>query len=212
MKRITGIILTTIILGINLAPLTFAQELNTDFDAKPAQPNLENPNFLIYELRPGESFEDTIYIKNRAQEARTAKIYAADEILTEQGTKGCVLDNQEMKEIGAWIAFDDLLYKFSAEEDKFIDFTISIPEDAEMGDYRGCIAYSQSSEPEEGKISSAVRKIIFVEIKVTDNPREIERKILERTFAPTWFFYTTLGIALLAVIIIWIDKSKKRKK
>lgn len=212
MKKAVYSIIFSLIFFTALIPVSFAENIGTDLVMQPAQPAFGMPLHFFYELKPGSRTLDSIYIKNDSEKPHSVAIYAADGQTMEDGNFSCKSQKDEMNDIGKWLTFEKNIYYLAPGEEKIIDFNINIPSDAEQKDYKGCIAYVQDPENAENGVSFLLRKVKNVELKVTDSPNPIQKQEIARTAAPTLFFWVTISIALICILLIGYDIIRKNKK
>lgn len=182
----------------------------------PVDPNTINPHFLIYEMKPGEEFTEKMFLKNFTPEEKNFTLYVTDRLVEQNGDHKVIVfknDNEE-REMPKWITVTPDKAAVKSQDEIPVTVHIKIPADAKMGDYEGGIAAVKIEPSKTMKnISIAVRYVIDVRIKVTDNPQHIQRHS-EITSVPTPYFY--LSILLFAGSVGYYffatHKEKKRKK
>ena len=147
------------------------------FTIEAANPNTIDPGKFIFELRPGEKAEDYIEIANLSENQESFLLYGADPTFSAQGTPAYKTRQAGGNGEGQWIQFDQRKFKLQPKETKLVKFTVNIPPQASLGDYRAGITMERaphaSSQP---GISIATRIILHAEIKVTDKPQAIPKQ------------------------------------
>ncbi len=182
----------------------------------PVDPNTVNPHFLIYEMKPGEEFTEKMFLKNFTPEEKNFTLYVTDRLVEQNGDHKVIVfknDNEE-REMPKWITVTPDKTAVKSQDEVPVTVHIKIPADAKMGDYEGGIAVVKIEPSKTMKnISIAVRYVIDVRIKVTDNPQHIER-YSEVKSGPTLYFYLSILLfgGSVGYYFFATHKEKKRKK
>ena len=142
----------------------------------------EYPSWFILQGKPGDVLEERLYVRSHHGEGVKMTIFSLDAnaaYLPENGTEfGFVADEAVQKGLGAFISLPlDTLY-LEPFEDRVIDFSIHIPEDAEYGNYAGGIVTDEVEDPEDlpvsqqlgSRINTRIGQRIYLE--VTEDPVE----------------------------------------
>ncbi len=181
----------------------------TGFSARPAFPNIENSGSFTFEARPGETASDILKISNFNNYPITVFVYPTEneEELNSQGNISYKTFGKEMTGVATWFELEKEELEMEPKSDQNIKFSIHIPEDAEMKDYYGALsAEVRGKAPEGGGVSVNYRFIIKANIKVTDNPRVIEKIPPTPLFAPAQL-YLYGSIALFVIIVLYFISS-----
>lgn len=214
-----GLIL--LILAGGLFSLLHPKYLGSGISIFPMYKNIENPNYFFYELAPGTSFEDTALVLNPSEEAMSVRIYALDtsvdsteESFTLESIYG---EPKDQNGVGAWISFKEDLSTFviGPKKSQDVDFLISIPESTPLGEYWGGLTVNYVPEElEEGKsgVVSEVQVAARVRVKVTDDPKIIERQEIEVPKIAWKYIWASLIIMSVAVLMIFIAQLKEFQK
>ncbi len=107
-----------------------------------------NPEFrtwFMYELKPGESYDDVIEVINTTDQAWMAHVYPTDK--ASGNGFGLKQKVEPMEEIGAWIHFPLDKVHLEPGEHRFLPFTITLPKDATEKEVCGGIAI-EKNDPE----------------------------------------------------------------
>ncbi len=195
------------------------------FTIEAANPNTINPRQFIFELRPGEKADDYVEIANLSEDEDNFLLYGADPTFSAQGTPAYKTRQAGGNGEGQWIQFDQSDITLQPKESKLVKFTVNIPPEAALGDYRAGIAMERapraSSQP---GISIATRIILHAEIKVTDNPQAIPKQdgsFLGGHGAPetsqtdfdwrTLYFWISLTLFIASFIaLLWITLNERK--
>ena len=146
----------------------------------PAFPDLDvkySDIWFIYNLDKGESKQDAVRIKNRTGEDVEIKIYPVDAGTTPDGAFALDNEGDERLGIGGWIEMESYKLVIPNDTEQLIYFTISIPQDAEVGDHMGGIIV-ENLERQKGGREGALTIITRVGVRVYETvPGEIVKKI-----------------------------------
>jgi len=194
-----------------------ATQPNTDkFVFVIANPNTNEPKKFIFELKPGQQARDSVIVKNEADVPLTFSLYGADGTKTKQGTFALCTKNEQPKDIGKWITFDQKEITLNPGEQRLINFIISIPSDTPLGDYSGGVAAEKSqADTNNPSLIIAVRIGLRVDVKVTDNPQPITKKysvISNNPFFQVYFWASLLLFVASAGVLVWAYIKEKRQK
>jgi len=135
---------------LNNAVLAIA---TNDLIIKPNNPNEKNPlskSWFIYNLHPGNSKSDSLFIQNQSDKEKNLSIYALDSASTSSSTKGeFVLKkiDEVQNEIGDWILLESENITIEASEEKIINFSIKVPENISTREYSGAILVHDEDNP-----------------------------------------------------------------
>lgn len=120
---------------------------NGGIGGKPSNPRSDNPRSLsifVYELKPGQQVSDGVKIYNNTDQTKNIRVYATDSIISSGGAFACAQAADTIKEVGGWIKLDKNDISLSPKQSETIDFTVSVPNNAEPGEHNGCIAIQES--------------------------------------------------------------------
>ena len=147
---------------------------------RPANPREDNPrseSIFIYELAPGESFEDGVQIFNNTDKDTTVRIGAVDGALSSTGSFACAQNDAAQVGVGSWIELETEQIVVPAQDDRTVDFTITVPESANVGEQGGCITIQDEAAQntsEEGGVVLSFRSAIRVAVTI---PGEIVKEL-----------------------------------
>lgn len=154
----------------------FAQTSN--FGGRPAFPRADNPrteSIFVHTLEPGDVQAEGILVVNNTNEQKTILVYGTDSTPSTGGAFACEQAGQEKNDVGAWIALEESEVTLDPGDNRIVLFTISVPQNAGVGEHNGCIITQEKKErsADEG-ISLSFRTGLRVAITV---PGELERKL-----------------------------------
>src|SRR3990167_3365713 len=108
----------------------------------PANPDPGVPfseSWFIYNLDLGESKQDAVLVFNTTDEVKAVKLYAVDSTPSNQGNFALKGEDDPRVGIGAWIELSEEVIILEPGKSKEVAFTITIPEDADVGEHSGGI-------------------------------------------------------------------------
>ncbi|MFA6896966.1 MAG: DUF916 domain-containing protein [Patescibacteria group bacterium] len=150
-----------------------------DSDGITAYPTTADPNnplpqsSFIYNLKPGESKEDYLTVKNESEQEQSVSIYAVDAVANAVGES--VLENEidTRDNMGRWINLETVRLVLKPKEDRRIKFEIDIPEDA-VGKVFGGIIIQKDPTAKQKNTKSEVVANARIDIRVYETvPEEI---------------------------------------
>jgi len=155
-------------------------------------------SWFIYTLKPGEVEEAKVNVVNQSDQSVEVKIYPVDAVTTKDGAFAPQSEDREKVDVGAWITMPVSELSLKPNETKAVDFTIKVPENAEVGDHMGAIIVQSKEAPEAEKgtamkVASRVGARIYLTV-----PGEIIKELEFKDF--NWkmeegqvVFYLTLA-------------------
>ncbi len=93
-----------------------------------------------FELKPGETKQDSIVIENNNPQPLTLLLYGADSTHSNQGSFALVNRTATQRTVGKWVAFKDSTITLQGGEKREIPFTMTMPDQVTPGNYAGGIA------------------------------------------------------------------------
>lgn len=180
MKRIakTPYLIAGLILFLSLFQDAYA---TGSFVAVPANPNVINQNKFIYEAKPGETIEDTLYLENTSAQDQNFKVYALDGTL-EDAKFTPSTNTQIQQEIGSWTKIEQSAITLKSGEKALVNFQILIPANQELKSYYGGIAIENNSSAESNNVQVNTRIIVRIDLKTTQTPNPPAKKYPAPTF------------------------------
>lgn len=151
------------------------------FGGRPANPDPTNPrseSIFIYTLEGGETKEDQVLVTNNSDEEASIVLYAVDGVTTNTGAYTCKQKSEAKISIGKWITLSEETITLAPTEKKLVDFTLTVPENADVGEHNGCIVFESADDEGEAVNGGAVRLRTRSAIRVaTTIPGELHRNI-----------------------------------
>lgn len=136
-------------LMLTFAPWALAIS-NGDISVSPAKESDSNDprtqSWFIYNFLPGTNHIDQVLVKNESDQARTLKIYAVDGYTTEQGGFALRSITDPKQSIGKWISLSKSELTIQPGREIAVDFTYTVPKDAEPGEYAGGIVVEDTMQ------------------------------------------------------------------
>lgn len=119
----------------------------TNFD--PTNPKTKS--WFIYELKPGETKEDSITVVNNTERTLEVKVYPVDATTTGDGAFALLNEDQRQNDVGAWVNISRENITIGARDRKDIPFTIAVPKYTTVGDHAGGIIVQEVKKPTVAK-------------------------------------------------------------
>lgn len=175
-----AVLLAIITVGAFVSPLVQAAG---GVGGRPANPDPDNPrtqSIFIYNLKPGESKKDSIFLSNGSDEDQTVEIYPVDGVLTNMGSYTCEQKVEERQMVGAWVKLDKNEVTIPARGDTTIGFTVTVPQRVDVGEHNGCIAIQRIDGDDDdqiaggGAIQLKTRQAVRMAVTI---PGDIHRKV-----------------------------------
>ncbi|MBI2453653.1 hypothetical protein HYV58_00565 [Candidatus Peregrinibacteria bacterium] len=170
--------------------LFFLQTANAEFSIGPANPNSEQPSWLLYEAKPGASVTDEVVIRNFSKEAANFNVSVVDGNLVNESGNALTLEStgDSKDQVGKWVTLEKTSLVLEGDASENVKFTLDIPADAEKKKYAGAIIVENVPAPASGTEAPDKPKTISPSVivstqvglrlylTVTDTPREIPRE------------------------------------
>lgn len=108
--------------------------------ANPRSDNERSKSIFVYELKPGDILRDAIRISNGTSTKERIAVYATDSLQSSGGAFACEQQADKANDVGSWIKLDESVIELAPQSSKDINFTLTVPKDATVGESNGCIA------------------------------------------------------------------------
>ncbi len=122
---------------------------------RPANPRDDNPrtqSIFVYELTPGSTFSDAVRVFNNTDADTTVSVGAVDSVGSSDGAFACAQEAEPKVGVGSWITLSRNSVFVPARENRTVDFTITVPAGASVGEQSGCITMQDvQQEPVDGQ-------------------------------------------------------------
>lgn len=195
------------------------------FEVVPTDPAVESPNGYYFEIKPGDTINDSLDIRNTSDKTINVRVYATDTEINNQDQTVLKAYNTKRSDFGNWVSFDGEIEKnfsINPNEAKRINFTVNLPTDKALGKYYGGImAENLGTEGKELEsnvvIKTNARIGLFTKLIATDSPQPVlKQSQVTHSQPPTpWtqiYFYVSLGLFVLVVGGFAVNALLKRKK
>lgn len=219
MLKKLSLVLLTLTLVTLAVPVVSAESVDTKsegFTMIPSEPNAINPRKFIFEIKPGESVEDFVSIKNLSDVEATYYLYGADPTVSAQGTPAYKTRQNGGDGEGSWVTFNEPQITLGAHQEKKVSFTVNVPAETKLADYRMGITMEKTKQDVNNpNVTIATRFILHADVKVTDNPSPVPK--LEKGASPqkagwqSYYFYISLVLFIGSFLaLIWVTVQEKR--
>ncbi|MDR6689191.1 hypothetical protein J2X55_000090 [Microbacterium sp. 1154] len=146
-----------LLLGTPLAASAAAApsaETTVTWSVKPADTaqGRDRPNYA-YDLLPGGTVGDALYVANRSPQPITLRVYAADGFLTEDGALDILAGGAESTDLGSWVSIASPELTLDSGASAEVPFTVAVPADAAPGDYAAGIVASMLVTADNGTVT-----------------------------------------------------------
>ena len=160
-KKSLSIILISCIYILASQDKSMAEVKRGGISITPIQQGTETRGrFIFNNVKPGETLNDTIVIKNTKTQKASVKIYAVDTINADGGGIAPIPPDMQSKYVGNWIMLETNEVQLMPNEQKTIKFEVKIPIRVEPRDYSGTILAEETTPNEkmgQNNTSVAVR-------------------------------------------------------
>ena len=112
----------------------------------------DRPNYA-YDLPPGGTVGDALYVANRSPQPITLTVYAADGFLTEDGALDILAGGVASTDLGSWVQIETAELTLDSGASAEVPFTIAVPADASPGDYAAGVVASMLVTADNGTIT-----------------------------------------------------------
>lgn len=112
----------------------------------PANPDPQNPrtnSIFIYKANLGQKITDKVKIINNDKVAKKFIVYPTDSVISTGGAYSCAQKVEAKKGVGSWINLSKSEVEIPALSSLAIDFTITIPQNADAGENNGCLVVEE---------------------------------------------------------------------
>lgn len=140
--------------------------------------SVENPEWFVYTIEPGDSITDSIQVINNTEAVITARLYPVDSTQSTDGTFAVEQEVEPRNQVGAWINLSQSEVIVPPLSSINVPFTLTIPENAleTSGEYTGGIMIEDASQKpaDVAGISLVTRAGVRVYVTI---PGEVKRGI-----------------------------------
>ena len=179
-KKWLKITIIILVIGLGPAPQLWggikAQETG-GLGIVPAVIDINDPNgsWFVRELEAGKRIEERAAVINLYDEEVEVEVYPVDATTTKEGTFTLKQKSESYESVGGWVEGLPLTMNLQANERQIIDFSLTIPEGTEPGDYLGgLVVQKKTSDPTKMQVSSVLRTGVRIYLTV---PGEVKKGI-----------------------------------
>jgi hypothetical protein len=186
------------------------------FTMVPAYPNSVNPRKVLFEIKPGGTGYDYVYIKNFSSEPAHFSLYGADPTVSNTGSLAYKTREKGMEQAGEWLKFDDPELDLGPMETKMVGFQVNVPEDTALDTYKVGLAMEKSKKDVNNpSVTIATRYISHAEVKVTNDPQPIPRQGQvpppKKAVFETYYFWVSLVLFIMSFgLLAWVTLHEKK--
>lgn len=149
------------------------------FGGRPAYPRAGNPrteSIFVHTLEPGAIQKEGIKVVNNTPTKKTFLIYGGDSTPSTDGAFACKQLSEEKNDVGAWIKLDKSEVTMDPSTNQVIPFTITVPQNASVGEHNGCILIQEKKDKQEGQAGMALSVRTGIRVAITI-PGDLVRKL-----------------------------------
>lgn len=117
-------------------------------------------------LEPGTSIPDAFQIFNFSDEPAVFDVYQADMVPSSNGDLAPAARNVAVVGEGTWLSLEESSVELGPGESATVEFTISVPLEASIGEHRGVILVERQEAPGSGTLELKTRVGLVVGIDV----------------------------------------------
>ncbi len=145
------------------------------------QPHADKPGtrpYFVYDVDPGQTIEDTVVIGNLGRTPLPLTVFGTDALNAEDGRFDLLETVSDPTDVGSWVTLSKgrtSSITVDPEQERSVDFSITVPENATPGDHVGGIVTShltqqKNDEGEAVQLDSRVAARIYLFVKGDLNP------------------------------------------
>jgi len=171
--------------GLMLTATPIASAISTGgIGGRPANPDPNNPrtqSIFIYNLDKNQSKTDQVLVSNESDTTQTIDLYAVDGIVTNTGAYTCQQQSEANTGVGSWIKLSQTEVTLAAHDNQKVNFTITVPATADVGEHDGCLVFQSAND--QGEVKGSVRIRTRQAIRVVETvPGKLHRSIAITSF------------------------------
>jgi len=154
---------------------------------RPALPRKDEPrseSIFIHTIKPDQTIPDAVVVSNNSSKTQDVDVYAVDAIPTNTGAFTCKQRAESVTDAGKWIKLDKQTVTLKPDQSRIVDFTITAPSNADVGEHNACIVLEQANDNSQisGNLIIRTRSAIRVALTI---PGELHRKVAIDAFKVT---------------------------
>ncbi len=149
------------------------------FGGRPAYPRegiQRTESIFLHTLEPGNIQNEGVMVENNTADQVTMLVYGVDSTPSTGGAFACEQRAEVSDDVGSWIKISKGEVVLEPGQKELIPFTITVPQNASVGEHNGCIIMQEKILKPEQKsgVSLAFRTGLRVAITI---PGELVRKL-----------------------------------
>ncbi len=179
-------ILVSVLAGAVLLPFSsvFAQNSSGGIGGRTTKADPNNPrtqSIFIYTMDHSEQARDAILVVNRTDGEKTILLSSVDGVVTNTGAYTCRQESEPVVGMGGWLELDKKSVTLPAGGEEEVGFTVTVPENADVGEHNGCIAMQVDQSPTEatGGVRLHMRQAIRTVLTI---PGDLRRELTVSQF------------------------------
>src|SRR5690606_28627589 len=98
---------------------------------------------------------EKVLLSNHSDTPQTVLLYPVDAIPSNTGSFTCKQRAEAIEEAGGWIKLEKNEVRLAPNQTDIVDFTISAPETADVGEHNACLAFETKGD--DGEINGNLR-------------------------------------------------------
>ena len=161
MRRISGLVVAFgVVMGGIMAVLSMPLSVHAEgsIGGRPALPRKDEPrsqSIFIHTIKKGASVSDKVLVSNDSDTTQTITLSSVDAIPSNTGAFTCKQDAEAVTDAGGWISLDRHQVTLKAGASDIVDFTVTAPAKADVGEHNACIVLETKGD--EGEVSGNLR-------------------------------------------------------
>lgn len=155
-RLIGGAVAVGMLVSLGLVSAAAAQ--SGGIGGRPANPDPKNPrtqSIFIYTLKRGATKTDQVRISNNSSKTQTIELGVVDAIVTNTGSFSCRQNSEEKTDIASTIQLAETEVTLEPKQNREIDFTVTMPETADVGEHNACLVFQSKQDDVEAKYDIA---------------------------------------------------------
>jgi hypothetical protein len=204
--------------------LSFLTQEGSGLSVIPDRASAENVYYFTHEAAPGDTIENGVRVYNNFDNEIIATVAVKDVIdqFYEDGVSWSFSDDISESGIAKWTELEDTEVTIPAGTMGLVNFTLTVPEDAEQREYWGGITAETAGwtqEEENVTVSNVVQIGARFKLTVTDEPNDLANtNVADEKRAEfkkkIWVKYGMISviITILAIAAIAVLQFKELKK
>lgn len=134
----------------------------------------ESESIFIHTAPPGSVIEDGVIVVNDSSEEKIIVVSAVDVEISRDGELSCAEEARDA--VGSWVTVQGGVVTVPAYENKFVPFSVTVPDRAEPGEHAGCIVIEDQGVGSSYGTGVALKTRVTIRISLTV-PGEVVREL-----------------------------------